>query len=74
MTFDDDFMRFILPHGAKDVTCKAAGVRDWPPPEFVEVLGLRMRRESYSKLSDEDRAASTALVRASLYVVAEKFH
>lgn len=73
MTFDDDYMFFGVRLGVPlRVRCKDAGV-EWPPPEFVQVVGGPIsepyfRRESYSQITDEQRATMTRVCRGASYV------
>lgn len=67
MTFDNDFLQLEFDGGTKRVTCKGAGV-DWPPPERINVMGIPMRRKSFSQLTDEQRAGMDFLMRGARYV------
>ena len=69
MTFDDDFIQLETFAGRIRVMCKATGI-DWPPPETVEVEGFRWNRESYSQITDEQRAEMTFVARGALYAPA----
>lgn len=66
MTFDDDMLQLEFDHGVKRVLCKPNGI-DWPPAEVIEIFGFRMRRESMSIISDEDRADMTHVCRGAVY-------
>jgi len=68
MTFDDDYIRLRFDWGHRDLRCKAAGL-DWPPPETIEVLTFRFRRERMSTLTDEQRADMKHVCRGAEYVV-----
>jgi hypothetical protein len=67
MTFDDDFLQFEFDHGTKRVTCKSAEL-EWPPPEQLEVFGFRMKRDTFSQITDDQRAELTLICRGARYV------
>ena len=68
MTFDDDVLRFRFEGGYKTLTCRQAGI-EWPPPMFLEIYGIRMRRNRQSTLTDAQRSQSKHLVRGAEYVI-----
>lgn len=69
MTYDDDFVRFILPTGQNhDVFCKSINV-DWPPPETLTHRGLEYRRERFSAITDEQRDGMSHVCRGAEYRV-----
>lgn len=70
MTYDDDHIQLETFSGRRRVTCKAAGIA-WPPPETVEIGGSSWNRESYSQITDEQRAELTFVARGALYVPAD---
>jgi hypothetical protein len=69
MLFSDDFLQLEFDGGTKRVLCRSAGV-DWPPPETLNIMGFEMKRESYSRISDKDRASMAHVCRGALYVPA----
>lgn len=70
MTFDDDFIQLEFRGGTKRILCSAAGIQ-WPPPPELDVDGFRMRLESMSRITDEQRSGLTRLCRGAVYVVHE---
>ncbi len=69
MTFDDDFCQFETEFGAPmRFTCKELKV-EWPPPEFIELMIFRFKRESFSQITDEQRDGMTHVCRGAVYRV-----
>lgn len=69
MTLPGDFLR--IP-GVGDALVSGMKTRDgtvmeWPPPEFIEVAGVRYRRVSYSMIPDDVAAKCSALARGAQY-------
>lgn len=67
MTFDDDMIHLEFPGGLRRVSCKSIGI-DWPPPSTLNVSGFEMKRESFSRLTDEQRQGMTHVIRGAVYV------
>lgn len=70
MTFDDDFIQIKFQGGPRTARCKLNGI-EWPPPEEFEFEGFRLRRVSMSRITDEERADMTHVMRGAAYVVSE---
>jgi hypothetical protein len=68
MTYDDDFVRLCFDHGVVNQPCKALGLA-WPPPEEFEAMGFKFRRVRFSKITDEQRAGMTHVMRGAEYEV-----
>lgn len=67
MTFSDDMLQLEFNGGRRRVTCISAGVA-WPPPEILDIMGFKMRRESMSSLTDEQRNEMTHVLRGAVYI------
>jgi hypothetical protein len=68
MTYDDDFVRLpTLVAGDVDIQLVRLDL-EWPPPERLVFSGLVYARESYSEITDEQRAEMTHVVRGAQYV------
>lgn len=67
MTFDDDFVQLEGPHATIHMACKQLGL-DWPPPHMIKALGGVYNRDSYSKITDEQRAGMTHVARGAVYL------
>jgi hypothetical protein len=70
MTYDDDFLQLEFAGGTRRVACRTLGV-DWPPPERITVMGFEMVRDSFSQITDEQRAGLTMLMRGARYIPAK---
>lgn len=68
MTHDDDFVVLQFDHGIIRQPCRALGLK-WPPPETIEVFGIRMQRNRFSQITDEQRATMTHVCRGAEYSV-----
>ena len=67
MTFEDDFVRFvIIGKGSTDKTCRALGI-SWPPPETLECAGVTFDLYRKSEITDEQRESLTCVVRGAEY-------
>jgi hypothetical protein len=78
MTFDDDFMRLNFPDGSTKIYSLKQNDMEWPPPEkiMVDFDGgvVTLRRESYSVITDEERARMTHVCRGAEYRTVEVEH
>lgn len=77
MTFDDDFLIFVLPAGdQKRLLCTELGIH-WPPPATIRIRGFEppyrdidfklLRR---STITDDERSNMTHVCRGAQYVCA----
>jgi hypothetical protein len=67
MTFDDDYMVFVMPGRSPiRISCSRAGV-SWPPPEQVQIDGVTFRRYRYSALTDKEREGLANVIRGAEY-------
>lgn len=78
MTFDDDFLIFQLPSGAKRMLVKELGLQ-WPPPMTLRLKGFEppfadidFRLLRRSTITDAERANMTHVCRGAEYVYASK--
>lgn len=73
VTFDDDFCQFEHDGRVARAKVRAMDGIEWPPPPIIEddtgsIGGIcRWERESFSPISDADRADMTHVVRGALY-------
>jgi hypothetical protein len=69
MTFDDDYMQFVMPgRSPVRVSCIKAGVT-WPPPELVALDGVTYRRSRYSSITDAERQRLDYVIRGAEYLL-----
>jgi hypothetical protein len=66
MTFDDDHIVLESAAGFQRTTLKAQGLT-WPPPERIANAAGVWVRQSYSTITDEERAAMSHVARGALY-------
>jgi hypothetical protein len=73
MTFDDDIVVLNHPCRTLRIPCVKLGL-EWPPPEILGVGEYgTFSRVNYSKITDEERARMTHVVRGAEYnLVKEK--
>lgn len=75
MTYDDDHLLVEIPGiGAVRIPCVDAGI-EWPPPERINFTSTKLPiaagvyvRESYSLITDEQRAGLQRVMRGARYV------
>jgi hypothetical protein len=65
-TLDDDFVRFEMQGGTKNIPCKALGV-DWPPPEELDFHGFIFVKVSQSQFTDKMMETMSHVCRGALY-------
>jgi len=75
MTFEDDFLIFVLPSGGKKrLRCSELGIQ-WPPPGTIRIRGFEppftdidFKLLTMSTITDEQRASMTHVCRGAQYV------
>lgn len=76
MTYDDDMLQFDLDGRTVRLPLKQVGL-DWPPPENVEIHGVKLKRVQLSRITDEQRSTMSNVIRGALYevvVIKETLH
>jgi|GEM_PF-6363024 len=69
MIFDDDHIVIEGDHVGVRGLCAQFGVNEWPPPEVLEIHGMRLVRERYSLITDEERLSMSHVARGAVYRV-----
>lgn len=68
MTFEDDYIQVISRKGPIRIACSEIGL-DWPPPEILEIEGLRFRQVRRSSITDDQRQGLTHVCRGAEYLL-----
>jgi hypothetical protein len=66
VTFDDDFIVLTGTGREERVRCKALDI-EWPPPERLDLFGVSWQRESFSRITDAQRAELDFVCRGAQY-------
>jgi hypothetical protein len=69
MTFDDDFLQLNFGDGVvRRAQCLPNRI-DWPPPPVLDLFGFKFQRESFSQITDEQRAGMSHVCRGASYKI-----
>lgn len=65
---ESDFCRFVFKDKSRlDFMCHELMIIEWPPPEFLTIVGRNFQRVSYSFLSSFE-AEAKGCARGALYM------
>lgn len=67
MLCENDIIVVHFETTTKRISAKSVGVKDWPPPEFLDIGGFEFKRTRYSKLSDEFARSTIYISRGAEY-------